>query len=37
MKRDAIARATPLAEAESVASNWRHDANIIEWLEESNY
>lgn len=33
MKRDAIARATPLAQAESSASSWRHEASILEWLE----
>lgn len=33
MKRDAIARATPLGHPEPAASSWRHDASILEWLE----
>ncbi len=33
MKRAAIARATPLPQAESAVASWRHDASILEWLE----
>lgn len=33
MKRDAIARATPLAQVESAVASWRHDVSILEWLE----
>lgn len=33
MKREAIAKATPLGQAEPGLSSWRHDASILEWLE----
>ena len=33
MKREAIAKATPLGQAEPGLSSWRHDATILEWLE----
>lgn len=33
MKRAAIARATPLAQTDPAAADWRHNATILEWLE----
>ena len=33
MKREAIAKATPLGQAEPGLSSWRRDPTILEWLE----
>lgn len=33
MKREAIAKATPLGQAEPGPSSWRHNPTILEWLE----